>query len=85
MSGTTPSANVGIGLDSTTVNSATITEGRINSASSMAVAIYEGFPGIGQHTLVWLEYSNAAGTTTWYGTNGTAIIMQIGMNGHFRM
>lgn len=69
-------ATPGIGIDSTSVNSAQIFGGGgVSSASSpgsLGVAHYDGIPGIGRHTLVWLEWSTASGTTTWYGDSGTA-------------
>ena len=63
---------VGIGLDSTSVNSATRYSSAqvvINSTIANVRAFYRGYPGIGRHTLVWLErVHSASGTTTWYGT-----------------
>jgi hypothetical protein len=63
----------GIGLDSTSVNSATIS-GSVQLVTGNAnglpvTANYKEFTGVGRHTLVWLEYALATGTTTWYGTN----------------
>jgi hypothetical protein len=61
---------VGIGVDSTTVNSAqTISNGLNNGANFVHElrAVYQGHPGIGKHFLARLEKSTAAGTTTWYG------------------
>ena len=66
------SCAVGIGVDSTSVNSAQLLGGRITNAAgaSPCDAFYKGYPGIGAHTLVWLELSAVLGTTTWYGDNG---------------
>lgn len=80
-SSTTVSVSSGIGVDSTSVNSALVFGTDLNSASAkQSPAYYHGYPGIGRHTLVWLEYSVAAGTTTWYGDNGTTIL-QSGITG----
>jgi hypothetical protein len=64
---------VGIGLDSTTVNSAIIfgdfwVAGQFHQTG----AFYNGAPGLGYHYLQWLEYYGAAGNITWYGDNGSA-------------
>jgi hypothetical protein len=63
---------VGIGLDSTTVNSATTYDGiSVTSAQRRSVrAEYDGTPGIGYHTLVWLEQGGGADTQSWFGDNG---------------
>lgn len=64
---------VGIGLDATTFPSASGGIGGATSAfanASMNVsAAHRFFPGVGRHYAAWLEYSVAAGTTTWYGDN----------------
>jgi hypothetical protein len=36
-----------------------------------ASARYIGYPGVGRHFLAWLEWSTAAGVTTWNGTSST--------------
>jgi hypothetical protein len=81
------SANVtavaGIGVDSTSVNSAQRFGHVVQVAASaqmlQVAATYNGFPGLGYHALVWLEYSQASGTSTWYGDNGTPTTNQSGM------
>lgn len=67
---------VGIGVDSTSATSA-LTRGETTVASPTAPGLgcharYSGYPGIGYHSLSWLEISAASGTTTWYGDNGNA-------------
>lgn len=63
----------GVGVDSTSANSAqTFGVGPVIAAASPAVAAYSGSPGVGYHFLQWLEYSQASGTTTWYGDAGLA-------------
>lgn len=45
-------------------------------------ASYDTLPRLGYSEYLWLEYSDATGTTTWTGTgSGSAITM--GLNGHF--
>jgi hypothetical protein len=75
---------VGVGVDSTSANSTTILNATMNqivNGKVTATATYNGFPGVGRHTLVWLEYSVASGTTTWYGDNGTPTLAQSGIIG----
>jgi hypothetical protein len=65
---------VSLGLDST---SATTTGTIFNAAASVGgspanpVAHLDVFPGVGHHIIVWLEYSTASGTCTWY--SGSAL------------
>lgn len=78
-----PAREVGVGIDSTTVNSAI--SGSTAQGSSIRndqQAIYQGFIGIGRHFAAWLEISDAPAltTTTWYGDNGGSR-MQTGMTG----
>ena len=71
--GTAALVRGGIGLDSTSA----LATGNLSPAVSLTTAnkyvlvtaTYHGFPGIGRHILVWLEYGSASGTTTWYGTD----------------
>lgn len=75
---------VGIGIDSTTTNSATVIAPSNNSVADVPVlpnASYIGIPAAGRHTIPWLEYSTASGTTTWYGDNGTPSVLQSGIFG----
>jgi hypothetical protein len=61
---------VGIGIDSSTVNSG------ISGASSCTNALnatpnstYNGYPGLGYHEIRWLEFGGGADTQTWYGNS----------------
>ncbi len=70
----------GIGIDSSTVNSAAIVmqatcTGSLGVVSS---ASYEGLM-VGRHTIVWLEKGNGSDTQTWLGDNGG--VMQAGIIG----
>lgn len=75
---------IGVGLDtSTTMTSTTAGNNAFLQTPAVNVittgfATYRALPGIGYHTLRCLEFSNASGTTTWYGDNGTALF-QTGM------
>lgn len=84
--GATLTCNVGIGVDSTTVNSAVLNkigyEATVVGAYTFPSAEYKGFPGVGRHTLVWLESSTTTtGTTTWYGDNNQPTLFQSGIIG----
>lgn len=69
---------VGIGIDSTTVNSGLSSTMYTTVASTsspiQARATYRGTPGLGRHYLAWLEVSAATGTTRWTGESGAAQI-----------
>jgi hypothetical protein len=66
---------VGIGLDSTTVNSATVQEfSRANDTEVAGVpkTFYTGYAQLGYHYLAWLEKGAGADTQTWIGTEGSS-------------
>lgn len=78
-------STVGVGIDSTTVNSAlTSAPTEVGSGpGSNAKATYRGYPGLGLHKATWLEYVNQS-TSTWYGNTtggGTPRNGQSGMTG----
>lgn len=77
-------AGPGIGVDSTTVNSAQkMVPGQTGPTANQRtpmMAEYHGWPGVGRHTLVWGEYATATGVTTWYGTQSPTNIS--GITGH---
>ncbi len=71
----------GIGIDSTTVNSA---RSRCTGASTNAASIssvYNQNPGIGYHYAQMLHYSQASGTTTFFGDAGVDFL-ESSMTGH---
>lgn len=76
---------VGIGINSTTVNSAEIL-GAIatNTDFTPVQAVYQNLLSIGFSYIQRLEISEAAGVTTWYGDNGV-VYSQTGMMGSIRM
>lgn len=69
-------ATVGIGVDSTSVNSAQTYGTNIDRTATKTYAKYAGTPGVGRHFLAWLEYSGATGTTTWFGDAGSPTAYQ---------
>ena len=73
---TTKTASVGIGLDSTSVNSAVVQGGGSAVTFSgqpdtgmLFTAEYRAAVAVGRHKLVWLEKSAVTNTTNWYGDN----------------
>ena len=65
----------GIGLDSTSSNSAdTFTAAGSSGALIAGSAIYKNYLAVGYHYLQALEYAGGAGTTTFYGDAGYAYI-----------
>ena len=76
---------VGIGIDSTTVNSASIfgkTTMGTGIGSDFTNANYCDYTVAGHHTITWLESVGTGGTATFYGTNGVPPVWQIsGMSG----
>ena len=75
---------VGIGLDNTSSNSATVNGSTVNAGASVRTPVtsqYKGFPGIGRHYLAWLEFSDATGSTLWFGTGGAYTRYQAGIIG----
>ena len=72
----------GIGYDSTTVPIA-VSQGVVTIAAVQRQLITRitHYPAIGFHYYAWLERSTASGTTTWYGDNGDATLLQSGLFG----
>ncbi len=78
--GTASFVAVGVGVDSTTVNSA-IGGGAASSVGSIVTGFYNGTPSTaGYHAMNWLETGNLSQSYTWYGDSGTPIL-QTGMTG----
>lgn len=74
---------VGVGLDSTTAFAANqpVMQSQFSVGSVVpTTAAYSGLPGIGKHSLTWLETSSTAGTTTWYGTGNPGTLTGAGAN-----
>ena len=77
----------GIDIDGTSSNDAQVFLGvsqNIANGTADHIAVYNGRPGLGYHYAAWLEYAQAAGTSTWYGTGspgGLTAPKQTGMFG----
>lgn len=70
----------GIGLDSTSAwTGLPGMQAAAVSTPENSTAFFTGHVGIGLHTLTRLEWSVAAGTTTWYGDNGAPTNYQSGI------
>ncbi len=81
--GGTVNGAAGIGVDSTTVDSAQIKQSATLATASKTESIsafYRAYPSVGRHTYAWLERSDATGTTAWIGDSGVTYI-QTGMIG----
>ena len=77
----THGGGVGIGIDSSTVNSALNWGTYCANKYITTNARYIGYPGLGFHTIRALEYGYGTGTNTWYGDTGV-VYMQTGLNGY---
>ena len=54
-----------------------------NNVVNQARATFSQYAAVGYHTWLALERSTASGTTTWYGDNGDATLLQSGIFGWF--
>ncbi len=72
--------SVGVGVDSTTVNSATLYGSTGQSGGGLPTrALYRGSPGLGFHTITWLEWG--AGGGQFYGNVNSLGSQIAGMSG----
>jgi hypothetical protein len=77
-------ARTSIGEDSTSAPHASALYGNTTAtAKTLNVATLRKIPAVGRHYYTWLEFSDAAGTTTWYGDDSGAGA-QSGISGSFR-
>lgn len=78
---------VAIGEDSTTTPSTNCLRPQVHTWTANVLgtvfANLRTVPAVGRHTLVWLEWSVATGTTTWFGDNGAALL-QSGIHGSYQ-
>lgn len=76
---------VSIGEDSTTVAAPNTLMGIVDTTTAnarlMLSAALDRSVAIGYHFYTWMEFSGAAGTTTWYGDNGLPANVQSGLIG----
>jgi hypothetical protein len=83
-SGTSRAGCVGVGVNSTSVNSAINAYSYANSSTRVPVmAHYVGIPAVGLTSFWWLEAGDGTDTQTWYGDNGVTLI-QSGITGEVR-
>lgn len=84
--GTTFTSAIGLDSTNTMASGCLANQGiaPVNDYPGIAMAKYIGMPGIGRHVLTWLEQSQAVGTTTWIGDNGSPTIIQSGIHGMVR-
>lgn len=72
----------GIGVNSTSVNSAPVQAGgAANSQINLNACFYDGFAPLGYSSFNWLEIAQASGTSTWYGTTASVSFIQTGLTG----
>ena len=81
----TSSATVGftgIGLDGALANLAFSSyQSFTNAVFSGMFGFYEGFPGIGKHTIDWLMYGNVSPSILFFGTNTGTLPVSPGLTG----
>lgn len=81
---TATDAVCGIGINSTTTNSAQTTMGAMQVASTGTVALqasYNGIPSIGSNQMIWLESNRSnANTVTWFGDNNDPTVIRSGLS-----
>lgn len=82
---TSRTCGTGIGLNSTSVNSAQMMsqQGTTSSLVSQQNALYNNFLPVGRNFLVWLEIGGGTDTQTWYGDAGLSV-RQTGIMGLLR-
>jgi len=74
-SDTTFQLAIGVGIDSTTANSAQrYSFIAVSSAYVSFSSLYLGYPGIGYHYIQNLEHGGGAGVQTWWGDSGSATL-----------
>jgi len=74
----------GIGIDSSTVNSARSQLVQcVSTPITTSESTYRGYPGLGWHEIRWLERGNGTDTQTWYGNNAGAAVHRSGMQLEF--
>lgn len=70
------SGYVGVGLDSTSANSAqtfVLGQANLSTGNGFPQAMYQDIVGVGRHALVWLEQGAGSAVQTWTGTGNSMI------------
>ena len=62
-----------VGVDSTSASTVSMQTYVETGFANIPAAIYNGYPGLGYHSLVWLERGRGSNTQTWVGSNGGAL------------
>jgi len=70
---------VGIGYDSSSAFDGLYGLRGGGAFKGLVSAGWRGLPVAGKHTFYWCEYSDAVGTTTWYGDNTSGLDVQSGI------
>lgn len=79
---TATGSSVGVGIDSTTVNSAQLYgSNAFSSVATLTTAKYDGYPGLGYHSINWIEAVTNGNTITFYGNAGDTNLYRFGMSG----
>jgi hypothetical protein len=65
---------VGVDLNGTSGNSATLYGTTVGAIEQQVAAEWASVPDIGRNVLAWVEYSAAAGTTTWYSSSTKGLV-----------
>ncbi len=73
--------SVGIGEDSTTTYASGVWWDASSSTNMAAHARLVKYPAIGRHVYSWNEWSEAVGTSTWFGTNTKGGTVASGLRG----
>jgi hypothetical protein len=75
----------GIGLDSTSGIApfdSTGGSGAVTSSGAIIMSsFYNGYPGLGKHSLTWLEFGGGGDTQTWFGTDTATASFASGLIG----
>lgn len=83
---TSNTANIGLALDATNTNNATITVFAAgNVVINPASAIYEFYSAVGYHYVQWTEYALVTGSgaaCSFFGDNGDATLCKSGISGY---
>jgi hypothetical protein len=74
-------AGTGIGIDSTSVNSADAFGQNVNTLNAVIPCEYRGRPSVGYHRITWLECGGGVANMVWYGDAGQPALYQMGMIG----
>lgn len=83
VSNTTKGAKIGVGVDSTTAFSGFAQQAYNDGAANLHFPIggeYRGILAVGYHYLAWCEKGGSAGTSTFFGDNGSTSSLQSGLS-----